>query len=44
MAVDNILQVREAAGRPIRVGMVGAAATGRAIARLEALVADRGVA
>src|SRR3979409_2029663 len=32
MAVDTVLQVREAAGRPIRVGMVGAGATGRAIA------------
>jgi len=32
MAVDSVLQVREAAGRPIRVGMVGAGATGRAIA------------
>jgi predicted homoserine dehydrogenase-like protein len=32
MAVDTVLQVREAAGRPIHVGMVGAGATGRAIA------------
>jgi predicted homoserine dehydrogenase-like protein len=32
MSVDTILQEREAAGRPIRVGMVGAGATGRAIA------------
>lgn len=32
MAVDTILREREAAGRPIRVGMVGAGATGRAIA------------
>jgi predicted homoserine dehydrogenase-like protein len=32
MAVDIGLQEREAAGRPIRVGMVGAGATGRAIA------------
>jgi predicted homoserine dehydrogenase-like protein len=32
MAVDDVLRVREAAGRPIRVGMVGAGATGRAIA------------
>lgn len=32
MAVDTVLQLREAAGRPIRVGMVGAGATGRAIA------------
>ena len=32
MAVDIILQEREAADRPIRVGMVGAGATGRAIA------------
>jgi predicted homoserine dehydrogenase-like protein len=32
MAVDTILRDREAAGRPIRVGMVGAGATGRAIA------------
>ena len=32
MAVDTVLRVREAAGRPIRVGMVGAGATGRAIA------------
>ena len=31
-AVYNILQVREAERRPIRVGMVGAGATGRAIA------------
>jgi predicted homoserine dehydrogenase-like protein len=30
--VDTALQQREAAGRPIRVGMVGAGATGRAIA------------
>src|SRR5512133_2878823 len=32
MIVDSALQEREAAGRPIRVGMVGAGATGRAIA------------
>jgi predicted homoserine dehydrogenase-like protein len=32
MAVDTILRGREASGRPIRVGMVGAGATGRAIA------------
>ncbi len=32
MIVDTALQEREAAGRPIRVGMVGAGATGRAIA------------
>ncbi|WP_458756105.1 NAD(P)H-dependent oxidoreductase [Afipia sp. TerB] len=32
MVVDTALQEREAAGRPIRVGMVGAGATGRAIA------------
>jgi len=32
MNVDKALQEREAAGRPIRVGMVGAGATGRAIA------------
>lgn len=32
MAVDTVLREREAAGRPIRVGMVGAGATGRAIA------------
>jgi predicted homoserine dehydrogenase-like protein len=32
MAVDTALREREAAGRPIRVGMVGAGATGRAIA------------
>jgi predicted homoserine dehydrogenase-like protein len=32
MAVDTILREREAAGRPIRVGMIGAGATGRAIA------------
>src|SRR5450755_804358 len=31
-AVDTTLQQREAAGNPIRVGMVGAGATGRAIA------------
>jgi len=32
MIVDSALQEREAAGCPIRVGMVGAGATGRAIA------------
>src|SRR4051794_15949079 len=32
MAIDAALAEREAAGRPIRVGMVGAGATGRAIA------------
>lgn len=32
MVVDIALQEREATGRPIRVGMVGAGATGRAIA------------
>jgi predicted homoserine dehydrogenase-like protein len=32
MAVDTVLREREASGRPIRVGMVGAGATGRAIA------------
>ena len=32
MLVDAALQEREALGRPIRVGMVGAGATGRAIA------------
>jgi predicted homoserine dehydrogenase-like protein len=32
MAVDTVLRDREAAERPIRVGMVGAGATGRAIA------------
>jgi len=32
MAVDTVLQEREAAGRPIRLGMIGAGATGRAIA------------
>jgi predicted homoserine dehydrogenase-like protein len=32
MNVDIALQEREAAGRPIRVGMIGAGATGRAIA------------
>lgn len=32
MAVDTALRKREAAGRPIRVGLVGAGATGRAIA------------
>ena len=32
MSVDTALRAREAAGRPIRVGMVGAGATGRAIA------------
>lgn len=32
MMVDMALQEREAAGRPIRVGMVGAGVTGRAIA------------
>ncbi len=30
--LDTVLQEREAAGRPVRVGMVGAGATGRAIA------------
>lgn len=32
MVVDTALQLRETTGRPIRVGMVGAGATGRAIA------------
>jgi predicted homoserine dehydrogenase-like protein len=32
MSVDTALRDREAAGRPIRVGMIGAGATGRAIA------------
>src|SRR5216684_503206 len=32
MSVDTTLQQREAKGSPIRVGMVGAGATGRAIA------------
>ena len=32
MAIDTALQQREAAGRPIRVGLVGAGSTGRAIA------------
>jgi predicted homoserine dehydrogenase-like protein len=32
MTIDSALAEREAAGRPIRVGMVGAGATGRAIA------------
>src|SRR6266849_5211202 len=32
MIVDTALQERETTGRPIRVGMVGAGATGRAIA------------
>jgi predicted homoserine dehydrogenase-like protein len=32
MAIDTVLQQREAEGNPIRVGMVGAGATGRAIA------------
>jgi predicted homoserine dehydrogenase-like protein len=32
MIVDTALREREDAGRPIRVGMVGAGATGRAIA------------
>ena len=32
MFVDTVLREREAAGRPIRVGMIGAGATGRAIA------------
>jgi predicted homoserine dehydrogenase-like protein len=32
MIVDTVLQQRETLGRPIRVGMVGAGATGRAIA------------
>ena len=32
MIVDTALREREATGHPIRVGMVGAGATGRAIA------------
>ena len=32
MFVDKALREREVAGRPIRVGMIGAGATGRAIA------------
>jgi predicted homoserine dehydrogenase-like protein len=32
MNVDTTLREREAAGRPVRVGMIGAGATGRAIA------------
>src|SRR5512138_1254860 len=32
MSIYNLLQMREAARRPIRVGVVGAGATGRAIA------------
>jgi len=32
MSVDTALRERENEGRPIRVGMVGAGATGRAIA------------
>ncbi len=32
MFVDTALREREATGRPVRVGMVGAGATGRAIA------------
>src|SRR5262249_53671666 len=32
MSIDIPLQERESKGRPIRVGMVGAGATGRAIA------------
>ena len=32
MAVDTLLRERAALGRPIRVGMIGAGATGRAIA------------
>lgn len=32
MAIDTALQQRESAGRPIRVGLVGAGSTGRAIA------------
>src|SRR6266699_122126 len=32
MIVDTALREREATGRPIRVGMIGAGATGRAIA------------
>ena len=31
MIVDTALQEREAVGRPIRVGMVGAGATGRVV-------------
>ncbi len=30
--IDTVLQEREFSGRPIRVGMIGAGATGRAIA------------
>ncbi len=32
MSVDTALQERETTGHPIRVGMIGAGATGRAIA------------
>ena len=32
MSVDTALQQRETAGNPIRIGMIGAGATGRAIA------------
>jgi predicted homoserine dehydrogenase-like protein len=32
MAVDTVLREREAAGQPIRVGMVGAGTTGRSVA------------
>ena len=32
MSIYNLLQARESAQRPIRVGVVGAGATGRAIA------------
>src|SRR5580704_5879257 len=32
MFVDTALREREATGRPVRVGMIGAGATGRAIA------------
>src|SRR6202035_3267378 len=32
MGLDTSLRERESAGRPIRIGMVGAGATGRAIA------------
>ena len=32
MSVDTVLQKRESSGNPIRVGIIGAGATGRAIA------------
>ena len=41
MFVDTALREHETAGRPIRVGMIGAGATGRAIALQLGTHADR---